>query len=560
MAKIEGQALSSARNHSGVVHRDPNGVLWFDDRPIKDPKKFRRPIYKGTLWYSTMGVRPTDWVPFFQDGDVAFGPEPGEIAGVSLRCGRGTMRVLDARCWGINEADPNRCSEELDVLAMQAMSCDIRVKPSAAATAISTYLDGFDGVDGRVQMCQLPPRWRTLAHAAMQAGPVCVLRGSSPFAAHLDVHRAYLKALYDPLPVYGVYRGQKIGGWYTHDDLRWPKIRHMTGFVEATVHVRGSIGLDLPPLPVHTMLGTIYPTGIIRGTWSIGQVVDAEERGEIEVREVHEFCYAPILEPIFSDLADLFEHLPQPLGKHLYTRFWGKLGSRGGYVGIHSDKPIKGAIPAAGLWWTYAGIETWSGKARPTYRPDLAAMVIAHNQRNVMSTVRRLKPGSVLATHVDAIWTSDTVGAAELSAENSGVGSWRVKNLGPIRLYGYGAYNHGDRLVCSGYDRMVHGDLTVEKLEAFVRMEGVNENCDRERRTLMRSRRWTSDPAFDEAAESVPLDIDMTGMNSRSPAYSVYNKEWTVGGWHRYSADLEKRAKEIADDLEEAPEMLAAAK
>jgi hypothetical protein len=549
--------------HSGIVHRDKDGMIWFDDVPVRDSKRLRRPVYQGTLWYSTLGVKSADWASLLEDGDVAFGPEPGEISGVSLRCGKGRLRVLDARCWGVTEGDPNRCSSELDLLAMQALSCDLNLRPSAASTAISAYLKGFDGVDGRVQMRQLPARWRGLAHAAMQAGPVSVLKASAPFVAHLDVHRAYLKALYEPLPVYGTLKGQKVGGWFTHDDLRWKKIRHLCGFVEATVHVRGTIGLDLPPLPVRTVLGTIYPTGILRGVWTIGQLVDAEERAEIEIRTVHQFCYAPVLEPVFADLADLFEHLPQPLGKHLYTRFWGKLGSRGGYVGFKSEKVVNNAAPAGGLWWTYSGISNYSGKARPTYRPDLSAMVIAHNQRNVMATARRLAPGSILATHVDAIWTSDIIGANKISAEGGGVGSWRTKKLGPMRLYGFGAYKHGDRLACSGFDRLTRGELTLEKLESFSQSEGLDEGYDRERRSLLRSRDWVDgkDPAFHADADSTPLDIDMTEAGPRTQL-SIYDKNWTTGGWHRLSEKMDKEMQAAVDDMNTSigEEMMVAAK
>lgn len=520
---------------AGVVHRDPNGTFWFDDRPIRGPEDIPSGrAWSGTVWYAAPGIRSHDWATLLRPGDTAFGPAPGEIMGVKVRTGsggHGTIRILDSRCWGVSERDPEACFRQVQAIRAQAAACDLAPKNSAAATAVKAWMDRFDGQDDRAALRQLPPRWRGLAHAAMHSGPAVVLRSGAPFAVHIDVKKAYLAALREPMPVLGVRHEMKSGGYFTHDDCRWSKIRRYEGFVEALVRISGDPGdaFGLPPLPVRlTASGTIYPCGVARGVWTIRTVREAEERGEVEVLSVEQFAYAPVVEPMFSAFADFIEKLPQPLQKRIYTRFWGKLGSRGGYSATKSEMPIQGAVPASGLWWSWEGIEPWSSKAQPTYRPDIAAFVLAANQRNVLQTVRRLAPGSIVATHVDAIWTTDLTGAAAISAERTGeAGSWRAKRHGPIRFHGVGMYTHGDRLACSGYDPRVRGPLTPESLAAFVRSEEGLQG-----RSLLMARDWLTDPAADPLAVSRPLDCDLSHhLPTQGP--DVYSEDWTTGGWYR---------------------------
>jgi len=538
---------------AGVVHRDLNGTFWFDDRPVRGPEDIPSGrAWAGTVWYAAPGIHSYEWASLLREGDVAFGPSPGEVMGCKIRtgaAGRGTIRVLDSRCWGVPDRDPNVCFREIQSIRAQARACDLEPKNSAAATAISAWMDRFDGKDDRVSLRQLPPRWRGLAHACMHAGPAAVLRASAPFAVHIDRKKAYLAALREPMPVLGLRHEGKSGGFYTHDDRRWSKIRKLEGFVEAQVRISGDPNdpAGLPSLPVHATCGTIYPKGFVRGTWTIRAVREAEDRGEVEVVSVEQFAYAPATEPIFAELADLFEQLPQPLQKRLYTRFWGKLGSRGGYVATKSAEPISGAIPASGLWWAWEGIEPWSPKARPTYRPDIAAFVLDANQRAVFRDLRRLAPGSVVATHVDAIWTTDLVGASTLIAEGSGqTGSWRSKRHGPIRFYGIGMYAHGDRLACSGYNPVSRGPLTPETLAAFVRSTEGSQG-----RNLLLAREWSADPITDASATSRPLVCDLS-HHLPVDGPDVYSEDWTPGGWYRQADEMLARQAFAVDEPRDA--------
>jgi hypothetical protein len=524
---------------TGIVHLDKSGTFWFDDRPVRSPAEVPRGrAWNRTFWYAPDGIGAAAWARIMGPQDTSFGPKPGQALGVTFKLPqRGSYKVMSASAWGVSERDPARCLDEMTDRYVQARACDVVPRASAAATAVQVYLDRWDGKNGAPSMRQLPCRWRGLAHAAMHGGPIAVLRGGAVDrkgeavdATQIDVHRAYLAALFQEVPVLGRDEAGRVGGYFTTDDRRWNSIRTLTGFVDASVRVYGDRKdpNGLPPLAVHLGAGATYARGLLRGTWTIAEVRDAEERGEIEILAVHQYCFAPVTRPLFAEAAEFFSGLPQPLGKSLYQRFWGKLGSRGGFIGHKSETPVEGEIPLAGLWWRWEGIPLDSHRARSTYRPDLASFVCAHNHRNVMAALRRLSAGSVVAAHVDAVWTTDAKGAERLCPENPRPGDWKIKRVGKLRFYGIGCYRHGDHLAASGYDASTLGRLTVERLEAWIRGD---KNLHR--RSVMETRRWTSDPARDIKARSRPLMLIMDLERSRVEGPSVYDDFWTLNGWRR---------------------------
>jgi hypothetical protein len=520
---------------TGIVHRDVNGDFWFDDRRVRGPDDLPQGrAWKGTLWYAPDGIGANDWARIMRPGDAGFGPRPGHLLGATFQLPkRGQFKVMSASTWGVGDRDPNRCSDDLTELFVQARAIGLPIRGSAAATAVQTYLDRWDGKDdAHPKMKQLPCQWRGLAHAAMHGGPIAVLRASGTNVAQIDVHRAYLAALHEPVPVLGSDAAGKVGGYYTTDDRRWASIRKLCGFVDASVRVHGDRQdpAGLPPLAVHLGFGTAYPRGLLRGAWTIAEVREAEERGEVEVIAVHQFCFAPVTRPLFAEAADLFASFPMPLGKRLYTRFWGKLGSRGGFVAHKSEEPIEGEVPLSGLWWRWEGIPLDSHKAPRTYRPDLASFVCAHNHRNVMKTLRQLAPASVLAVHVDAIWTTDIAGCKRACPPpvEARPGEWKLKRTGPVRFYGVGCYRHGDHLAASGYDAHVFGRLTPDRMEKW-----INGSRNMHRRMVLESRHWTADPAQDATATSRPLTLIMDPARSPAEGPSVYDPAWTIGGWRR---------------------------
>jgi hypothetical protein len=510
---------------TGVIHRDQSGTFWFDDKPVRGPSEVPRgKAWRKTVWYAPTGIPTIEWARLLSPRDHAFGPRPGHVSGLHIKThSRGSYRIYTSSTWGVNKTNPNACYNAIRRLQVLSAAAGLRVRSTIAGTAITAYLDRYDGERGHPKLRQLPCRWRGMAHAALHGGPIAVMKGGAPHAIQIDVRKAYLAALYQDVPIVG-----PEGGWYTHGGRNWKQLRKLVGFVDATIIV--AVNPDdptwLPPLPVHFSFGSAFPTGTLRGCWTIAQVREAEDRGELEVRKVHQFCYAPQTRPLFAEIADFFQELPTALQKKLYTRFWGKFGSRGGYTARLSEDPREGEVPAGGLWWAYDGIALDSPAARPTYRPDLAAFVSAHNHRHVMATMRTLKPNSIVACHVDAIWTTDTVGAIRASAGPDAVGAWRQKRRGPLRFYGIGCYRHGRHLAASGYDAAVLGKLTADRQARWIQHPGTTH-----RKLLLETREWTADPAFDPSATSRPLHLEMDCTVSPAEGPSVYDKDWTLGGW-----------------------------
>lgn len=521
---------------TGVIHRDANGVFWFDDVPVKGPDDVPRgKAWRNTRFYCTEGIPAVEWAKLLSPNDYAFGPQPGTLLGVSFACnGKGRYTVLNGSTWGVTTRDPNKAYQNIRSLQALAVAAGLRIRGSIAATAVGAYMDLFDGKGARPRLTQLPCRWRGMAHAALHGGPISVLRGSASYAAQIDVRRAYLDALYQDVPVLGRKDDAKVGGYFTHSDCRWKTVRKHVGFVDATVrvHERPHDGTYLPPLPVHLRVGSVFATGTLRGCWTIAQVRDAEERGEIEVTKVHQFAFAPQTQPLFAEIADHFLSMPGELGKRLYTRFWGKFGSRGGYVARVSTEPVYGEVPSSGFWWSYDGVSLDDPKAKPTYRPDLAAFVAAYNHRRVFEAIRTLKPGSLVATHVDAIWTTDVAGAAAVTGDPSRVGSWRVKRTGPLRFYGIGCYDHAGQVGASGYDSQRYGKATSESVKRWIQSPRATH-----KKFLIHARDWRSDPAFDAQASSTPVHLAMNTSISPMEGPEIEDPKWTFGGWTRATRD-----------------------
>jgi len=461
--------------------------------------------------------------------DELLGPQPGTFSGVKFYIKNGAFRVLTAGSWGVEERNPTTCWNEVFGLYSQAKSCGLPARTSAASTAIQTYLERFDGKDGHPSLRQLPSRWRGIAHSSLHGGPIVVTRGGAEDAVQIDINKAYLAALREPMPILGVEDDHKVGGWFTTDDRRWSTIRKLYGFVDASIRVLGPTDPEgIPPLPIHDWSGAIYARGYLRGSWTIASVREAEDRGELEVLAVHAFAFAPTTRPIFAPLGELFETLPPVLSKRLYTRFWGRLGMRGGYIAHTSDKPVEGAVPCSGLWWNWNGVDLTSYEAGRTYRPDLAASIASFNHRRVIAATRSFAPGSVIALHVDSIWTDDFAGAARMTRK-TGLGSWREKRRGPLRFYGVGCYEHDGHLAASGYDATKNGTLTRERVLDWLQVENPAH-----RRSLVKSRVWTGDPAVDMAARSRPFNLVLDLQTNPVPGWKIDDEKcWTLGGWAR---------------------------
>lgn len=514
----------------GVVHRDENDVVWFDDMPVRGPDEVpRRRSWGGTLWYADDTIRPGDVARLLSPGDEAYGPAVGQVRGVKIRADEDRVyRVVTADSWGVHRRDASVADAEIRELRTLAEVNGMRVKTSAASTSVGAYIDRWDGDDLHPALCQLPCRWRALAHASFHGGPIAVLRGGAEHAVSIDVRRAYLDALYQPIPVLGNTPDGKVGGYMCLASEDWREIRKREGFVEATVYVRTN-PVGLPPLPIHSPQGVIFGNGRIRGAWVISQVRDAEERGEVVVEKVHQHAIARQMRPMFAEVADYFSQLPSKLAKISYQRFWARFGNPGGWTGVVSSTPRIGEHPATGLWWHYEGVTLFDADASRTYRPDISAFIAAANHRRVMDILGRdLAPESIIATHVDAVWTTDVAGAQRICDRGNGIGAWRVKKAGHLRFFGPGCYDHAGDLAASGYDASTFGPVTRANIESWAQGDGSAH-----RRAVMMQREWVGDPSRDEGATSTALELDMPVEDSRVEGPPTWHEMWTPGGWLR---------------------------
>jgi len=517
---------------AGIVHHDGK-ILWFDDMPVRRAEDVpRRSGMNGTVWYTTSAVKMHDLIKVMGPDDSAFGPSPDAPLGVNFSWFGANgkeqkLKVMSSSVWGVSSKDPIDTKNQLEVKLMECAGSGVRPSISAAGTALGQYMRLYDGQEGRPKTSQLPPRWRSLSHAAFHGGPICITRAHGKDVVHIDMKGAYLSAMRNPMPLYGRGERQKVtGGWYTFKNAKWGDIKDHLGFVEATLRVdplQFGEG-DVPPLPIKHYGGSLHATGIIRGAWPIFLVRDAVEAGEVEVLEIHQFMFSPETDTIFNEIADDFKVNPQ--GKILYTRFWGKWAANGGFTGTLGDNPADGAVRSYGLWWESSAIDVVSTEAPPTYRPDLAAMIAGYNHRQVLNVVRKLKKGSILCIYVDAIWTTDIDGAKKIVEESRVDNEWIEKQRGELRLYGPGVYRHNKRMGAAGYSSDLHGELTPERLEAW-----ATSPLHKGARMTMSSRIWTGSPSLDISATSRPVHMKASEARRAHDGPDVHHECWTSRGW-----------------------------
>jgi hypothetical protein len=515
---------------AGVVHQDGK-LFWFDDIAVMKPSDIPRDEHTAnTVWYTTSKVSMKGLISLMGEEDEAFGPNPDNPIGCSFMWTgpdgkKKTMKVMKSSVWGVSSADPVDTENQIMHKMMTCSEDGIKPSSSAASTALSRYMRIYDGKHGRPKTRQLPPRWRELAHASFHGGPIAITKAYHEDLIHIDMRGAYLEAMKRPLPVYGLDpdTDKKMGGYCTFRNATWEDLQGKTGFAEATVYVKPEVfgPMDVPPLPIRHFSGGAHPVGFIRGAWPICMLEDAVEAGEVEVVKIHQFAWAPETMPLFEGIAADFQLSRQ--GKLLYTRFWGKWASKGGYSGHKTDNPPDGSVRSHGLWWEHTGVDGFDYEAPATYRPDLAAMIAGYNHQQIYRVVRRLKKGSIAALYVDAIWTSDIEGAEKIVEEEAG--EWAVKARGPARFYGPGVYQHGDRMAAAGYDAAIHGELTPEKLQRWAASpmhKGGN---------LVTNRIWNGHPGRDPTATSIPMKTSMSECIPACTGPDVHSEIWTPSGW-----------------------------
>ena len=542
--------------YAGIIHRRSNDGTWTwgQNRKITSRADIPRSwVLRNQIFYCTSAITTDQWAEILGPEDEIFGMKPGKFTGVKIRItspngnNAGSYKIFHPSIWNISDREsrlPSVLDHALSIKMTDFAAAGVeRISTSLAQTALAMYASKYDGriIDGidYPQMKQLPPRWRMIAHASMHGGPIACLRGGSQNAVEVDLKSAYLYALDKPIPVIGRDSAMNPEGYFTYKNGKWKEIRKGDGFVEATVSVNTNIKYGLPPLPLNTPTGIQYPIGTFRGAWAIPLLKQAEEFGEVQIKKIHSFALAKRMMNLFHELTKDFENLPTPIAKQLYTKFWGKFAFKGGFSGTVSPEPIIGQVPKNGFWWRDDQITQTGMADTPFYRPDIAAYVSAYNHMNVAKALRQLDPQSIIAVHVDAIWTEDISGAHRLAGNSlpdpvtkiapvTPKGDWVLKRQGPLRFWGCGIYNHNGKLGYSGYDQKIHGRASVKRIENWIA-------SNRERVNLRRNRDWVDgiDPTQTQDAVSTAIKLELPDSTDILEGINMYSTSWSRSGWPR---------------------------
>lgn len=444
-----------------------------------------------------------------QADDLLVAPWRGKPNGLTWTCEGGTAQLIDGDAWAL-PAQPEDAADELMRLADV-----IRNEEALAARGWFPAAAGLGGAlarsELRTQLRQLRPRWRALARAGFHAGPQLALRGGAANVAHLDRVEAYLNAFFAPMPVPGSYKSIQYG-------VQWKNLRRYDGFVLASVHVKSEAAL--PPLPVRWITGTVWPIGVFTGCWPIALVREAEDAGEVVVRHVidAQICsMAPWLAPLGDRIASVDD---KRLRKLLYTRTYGLFAAAGRWTARapwRPDHAIDRYVSSDAWAWTHTAPEPFSHRYQPLYRPDLAAMISAHNCRAMLRAIRALPPESIHLAHVDALWVDSD--KASLVTDQGG---WQIKHTGKLRVFGTGTYIHAGRARAQG----VPGAHDPELLALALDARAVAPGCS----SAEANRAWThGGPLASADATSQAAPVYQGQQLRHVPTW--LREVWSAGNW-----------------------------
>ena len=443
------------------------------------------------------------------DNDTAYVGRTGMMPSFTYVGSGGSFQIAPFSSIGIEELDPGSATM-LQLLQEQEIEYE-GWKSKVSVTQICGQIMRETGTLSR----QLPIRWRRMSHEAIHQGPMIVCRGGAQAATQYDRKQAFLAALYEPVPVPGTH---------TAVSPVWRRLRATEGFVRARVYVKpDSWEGKIPPLPLRRNGQNIYPTGTFFGCWTIPHLRLAEEMG-VEVLEVYEAIQCKVA-PIHAEAAKrMSEVKSKALRKSLYTRYWGRMASQGGWrgtIGRPNDVAVSEVHKFRGsrLFWVWAGKDVDTSFDFPKdYMPDHSAYIASRNSIEMAIGLSAVDKYKTVAAHVDAIWVD---GEIELGS------SFAVKGEGELRFYGVGTYNHAGKIAAQG----VEGDTDAEEVERH-----GSEMVDTNREWHFGSR-----PGQDRTATSDPIFLD--GEVGWFPnGKTVYDENWTPTGW--------LAPKETSDELE----------
>tara|TARA_Y100000034_G_scaffold129577_1_gene186308 strand:+ start:12769 stop:14418 length:1650 start_codon:yes stop_codon:yes gene_type:complete len=466
---------------------------------------------------------------------VALGTRKRGVRSFTLEAGRHRINYVNPSGWGENIEHPALIQERLRDCQSWCNLIGWAWRPTAAAWLMGLYrregtknaslgLPDFQVREFEGVCRQIPPAYRPMVIRSYMGGPIVVASGELEPCVSWDRIRAYSNSMKRQLPV-----GAPVAAKW----LRWDRLRDGMAVLDATVRVRRD--LHLPPLPVR-MAGNaiVYPTGTFRGTWTNLDLDGLERRGDGEVLKVHDACVfntAPVLGSLLEQL-DNWEQAGFRWAKFCANAFGGKWAQHHNekcYVGYSEEeiRSLKGNADATlhqdeGMTWVVAKDNLFD-KRLPIYRPDRSSFIVARNRVEVFDAVRRLRPGSVAALHVDAIWTDDRRGDPGPSWRKEGDFT-RSRHYGPGV---YVEYGEGGKVGHSGME----GDPSASDVERLMRSIS---STYRHAGTLS-SRNWSADPALHAAARSTPLDaqaIDLPRhVDTTVPVVDLWSENWSFGGY-----------------------------
>ena len=454
--------------------------------------------------------------------DLLRGPRIGKPSSMTWTTdGGGMAQLVEGDAWGL-PANPLDALDEIhrlaDVLRHEEALAVRRWPDSAASLAGALARRCLGG-----KLRQLRPRWRGLARAGYHTAPQLALTGGGRDVIQVDRVAAYLSALWSPMPV--------PGSWATvQPGARWDRLRKCDGFALAAVEVLTRAAL--PPLPVRHLGGTAWPVGAIVGAWPLAWLRAAESSGEINVRYVldAQICRA---EPWLADLGDRIAEIEDSkLRKLVYTRLYGVFAAARRWTARHPGAPLAAGAPS---WaWRSTSPDPWAHTWPPTYRPDVAAHIAAHNAIAVLHAIRQVPIGAVHLAHVDALWVN-----RDEALRVYGAGGWAVKaGAAPLRVYGAGTYLHGRQARAQGqpdaHDPDVLAQLVADRV--LRPMSGADA-----------ARIWThGGPMASAEARSYPCAIRQAATVRHIPSWA--RALWGAGNWRARGTD-ELSFDELALDL-----------
>jgi hypothetical protein len=265
---------------------------------------------------------------------------------------------------------------------------------------------------------------------------------------------------------------------------------------------------------------------------------------------------------------------------------------------LRDNPTVRQPIPKDGFIWFSAEIEQLQESPFRKYRPDLAAYISSYNIMNVYKGLRQLKPESIIATHVDAIWTDDIEGAQRLCDTSdkdqwldtddnqmytvSDYGGWNIKRRGDLQFLACGVYIHkgpklklngkkafkertrlnenGEEIVervyenrkigCSGYDSNVFGTVNEKSLKTW-----IQRTKNRQASENSQTRLWEDSkgnivfdnpkirPEHNKNAMSQSIILNQVSTVTPFGGIDFFSPDWTRNGDHSTQV---QRWREIA--------------